>query len=694
MADIGTLLMRVEADTKQFEKGMSKSKTTISNLAKVAKVAAVATTAAFVATSVNAIKLASDAQEMQNKFDVTFKTMSKDAEAWAKTFSQATGRSINDTKESISNIADLQQGLGMTEDASLALAEKIVTLGTDLASFNNLNDSDAIEAVSKAMLGEADSAKSLGLLLNVDRVNAYAESQGFVAKELSAAERAQLTYELAVSQSQNAIGDAERSSGSFANQMKRLKSTIKDTSTAFGMKLLPVATKFLTWINETLPKLQGFKDKMIDSFVKVMKPIISAVKNLVSSMKSSFNDIKGDVEDFTNSAMNVFSDLVEFVQSKMPAIKEIFIDVFEEAKRRTKVLTDFIGESVIPVFESIYETVSTTFPVWGAMFKRVFDVAWDVSKVLFDFMADNILPIIADLYKIIQDNFPKIEKTARDVFGGVVTVLETLWSFIKESILPIIESLFGLFRDLMPKILEVAGKTFTGIVAVATILWNFFNDNLLPIIKDLFAVANDLIPKLKPVFEIAFEAIKIAIDIVITVVKSLSSFLGKLFDKVAEVVGPIKDTMVDAFGAIGDAIDTVIGFFDDVIGVVEKAIKLTKEFFSSDYDANPNVATREESESRNNTRSSGKKVIRGPKANGGSVESGASYLVGEKGTPEIFTPSSNGFITPITSGKGTSKTVTNHFNVSQLVVREEADIDRIARTLYNMQVESDRGEAV
>ena len=98
MADIGTLLMKVEADTKNFEKGMDKSKKRLAGLGKAAKTAALTMGAAFAATSVKAIQLASDAEEMQNKFNVTFKTMGDDAEQWAKTFSMATGRSVNDTK--------------------------------------------------------------------------------------------------------------------------------------------------------------------------------------------------------------------------------------------------------------------------------------------------------------------------------------------------------------------------------------------------------------------------------------------------------------------------------------------------------------------------------------------------------------------------------------------------------------------
>ena len=44
-----------------------------------------------------------------------------------------------------------------------------------------------------------------------------------------------------------------------------------------------------------------------------------------------------------------------------------------------------------------------------------------------------------------------------------------------------------------------------------------------------------------------------------------------------------------------------------------------------------------------------------------------------------------------TNTSGNTETIQNIFNISELVVREEADYRRIARELYNMQLASRRG---
>ncbi len=72
---------------------------------------------------------------------------------------------------------------------------------------------------------------------------AYAESIGLTFNELTNLERIQLRYDLAVSQSQNAIGDAVRTQDSFANQSRRLASALSDAGVLIGELFLPAATR-------------------------------------------------------------------------------------------------------------------------------------------------------------------------------------------------------------------------------------------------------------------------------------------------------------------------------------------------------------------------------------------------------------------------------------------------------------------
>jgi hypothetical protein len=67
----------------------------------------------------------------------------------------------------------------------------------------------------------------------------------------------------------------------------------------------------------------------------------------------------------------------------------------------------------------------------------------------------------------------------------------------------------------------------------------------------------------------------------------------------------------------------------------------------------------------------------GPRANGGAVAGGSSYLVGERG-PEIFTPSGGGMITPNSAIGGNTITVNVQGADPQAVVRALQDYNRTA----------------
>jgi hypothetical protein len=121
--------------------------------------------------------------------------------------------------------------LGFSEEATSKFSQEIVKLGVDLASFNNISDAQAINALTKGLLGEREALKSLGISMNQAEVNQKAYQLGIAktGEELNAQQKALATYELYLDKTAKAQGDAVRTSASFANQLKRLQGTIKDT---------------------------------------------------------------------------------------------------------------------------------------------------------------------------------------------------------------------------------------------------------------------------------------------------------------------------------------------------------------------------------------------------------------------------------------------------------------------------------
>jgi len=66
--------------------------------------------------------------------------------------------------------------------------------------------------------------------------------------------RAEATLAIAISQSTSAMGDYERTSGSFANVVRRLSARLEDLWVTIGTKLIPVTTKYAEKITEIVEK--------------------------------------------------------------------------------------------------------------------------------------------------------------------------------------------------------------------------------------------------------------------------------------------------------------------------------------------------------------------------------------------------------------------------------------------------------
>ncbi len=211
------------------------------------------------------VKVASDAEETESKFGTVFSGISKKADQTAKNLAESFGISSTKAKELLGDTGDLLTGFGFTQDKSLELSKGVQELAVDLASFTNFSGGaeGASKALTKALLGERESIKSLGISIleeDVKRKVALLTAQGMVfATERQA--KAFATLKLAQEQSKNAIGDYARTSDQFANKFRLMKTRISEVAVSFGKILLPPALKLLN----VIIKMVGLFGNLSDS---------------------------------------------------------------------------------------------------------------------------------------------------------------------------------------------------------------------------------------------------------------------------------------------------------------------------------------------------------------------------------------------------------------------------------------------
>lgn len=268
-----------------------------------------------------AVQNASNLQETTNKFNVTFSKTKEKADAVAKSLQDMYGMSQNESKKFLSDSGDLLTGLGMTQEKALEVSEAITKLGTDLASFTNIEGGTAraVQALTSGLLGEREAMKALGIVINEEMVTNELRKQGkekLTGLALQEA-KAEATLALALEQSKNAIGDMERSYDSYANIQKRINSRLEDMSTTLGDELLPSLS------NLGLAFLEASKDGgfLMNTFKQILKwtaEVINGFALLISYVNKWSSAYKNSENRATQKAY------VELYKQQQQEIKKLY----------------------------------------------------------------------------------------------------------------------------------------------------------------------------------------------------------------------------------------------------------------------------------------------------------------------------------------------------------------------------------
>lgn len=204
------------------------------------------------AATIGAVKAASDLEETMNKFNVVFGEQSKRVKAWGDEFASQVGRSRKQIADFMANSQDLFVPLGFEPGAAEEMSKQVTQLSIDLASFNNMQDADTIRDLHAALTGSGEVMKKYGVIVSEAAVKQEALNMGLDPKKITDQQKVQARLNIILRGTTAAQGDAVRSSGSLANQMKALQAEVMNLAADFGQVLLPVVQSFaknaIEWI--------------------------------------------------------------------------------------------------------------------------------------------------------------------------------------------------------------------------------------------------------------------------------------------------------------------------------------------------------------------------------------------------------------------------------------------------------------
>ncbi|WP_149496189.1 hypothetical protein [Roseiconus lacunae] len=193
---------------------------------------------------VNATFAAGDFAETVSKFETVFSSQVTEVRKWGKAYADEVGRSEKQLLSFLAQSQDTLVPLGFDERQATELSKTLSTLAVDLASFNDMSDTEAFERLMSAVVGNTETLRKFGVVAQEAEIKAKALQLGFDPTNLTAYQKAMAIIEITLDGTTKAQGDATRTAGSFNNSIKQLKSAFSDLKTAIGKPLLGIAAAF------------------------------------------------------------------------------------------------------------------------------------------------------------------------------------------------------------------------------------------------------------------------------------------------------------------------------------------------------------------------------------------------------------------------------------------------------------------
>lgn len=501
------------------------------------------------------VEVASSIEEMQNKFDVVFGDMRNEVDKWAQEYSDAIGRNKNDIKTYLADQQNLLVGFGMTRQAGAEMAEQMTSLALDLASFGNMDETASVNAMTKAVMGESEAAKTLGAVLN-DSTRAQAMAtlglKGTYDK-LDQLTKMQVNYQAILQQSPDAIGDCQRSLDSYESTKKRYIAKLKEIKTIVGQfflptyqKILSIGAKGLTMIRDWLQKLTDLTDRLGGS-QRVLAILTAAFTAMLVAM--NLKKIGAAINGFTKLAR-----AIGLGHGKALAFFAVFLLL-------ALVIEDFI--SFMRGDKSLLGTMLERAGVDCEKLRQNIVGVWTKIKQAIGYIGEGIRNVVVPIFEGIRTAavvaFEEIQKAVAKVAPGIAQFFKELSSgkVDKKKWTDIGESIGRISVGMVAVIAAVKG--ISAIFGVITTVISVVKA-VISVIKLAFVVVKSIITVIKVVGAVisvlasAFGPVILAIAAAI----AIGVLLWKNWDKIREAAGNLLEGIKATIGNVRDAIVTGI----------------------------------------------------------------------------------------------------------------------------------------
>lgn len=354
MRSDGSIIIDTRINSDGVEKGVGEIKSSLSKIGGTVKRIGTAIFAAFAVKQIvqfgkECLKLGSDLAEVQNVVDVTFPTMTKRVDEFARAAADSFGLSETMAKKYVGTFGAMSKSFGYSESAAYDMATALTGLTGDVASFYNISQDEAYTKLKSVFTGETESLKELGVVMTQNALDQFALAKGFgkVTDKMTEQEKVSLRLQFVQQQLSAASGDFSRTADSWANQVRILQLRLQSLKATIGQGFINLFTPIIKSINVFLEKLSvataAFK-KFTETIMgkTTVSSGMSQETSNVTDLQNGYEGAAQGAEDFANGV----KDANKQVKKSLAPFDDL-IQIQREAKDTTP--TDPNTPPAIPV---------------------------------------------------------------------------------------------------------------------------------------------------------------------------------------------------------------------------------------------------------------------------------------------------------------------------------------------------------
>lgn len=662
--EYGKEVKKAGEDSEEAGKKFDKVKTAATALGTAAAAATAALAAAAVKLGTEVISAYADYEQLVGGVETLFKDSSGKVMEYATDAYKTAGLSANEYMETVTGFS----------------ASLISSLGGDTEK--------AAEYANMAITDMSDNANKMGSDM-ASIQNAYS---GFAKQNYTMLDNLKLGYGGTKEEMQRLLEDAEKLSGvkydisSYSDiidaihviqtEMDITGTTAKEAEATISGSIGMLKSSFqnlITGLGDADADIDKLCDNVVNSFSSVVKNVTPVIRNLAKTVPNA-------LEGILDAIAPLLPELLEMGVSLFEALLSGFTSVLPELMSTAASLVTTLVQGIIEalplVVEAAAQFITTLVQGIAAALPTLIPAAVETVTTIVSTLIENIPLLIDAALQLVQGLAEGVLEAIPVLLEALPELIESLVTTLLDAIPQIITAVINALVNNIPKIIETGVKLLTALIT-----------NLPQIIAEIVRAMPQIITGIvNALGEGVSQVAEVGANLVRGLWEGIQSLAGWLWDKVSGWISSIWDGITDFFGIHSPSTQMAwVGemLVEGLAGAVDKDGKKAVNAIGG------------MSEQMLDEVDSGLAAVNARLASQiGEIETGFSA----KATVEAVSASAPADLTGRGGGAAASgggdTNVVNHFHIAELAVREEADVKKIARELYNMQKSKTRSKGV